>query len=597
MLPKHKIHNTIKLLKQKIDTQDLIVTSADKNAGLVILNKIDYINKTLQFFDENNITEIPKNPINKFSNKVNKTILESKTTLEKLNSNPFIIKNRNPQTPFLYSILKLHKQNHPIRPITASYESPTYKLAKFLNHTLTQLLQYKSHQSIKNSTQLIHNINKITPLQPNSIMISFDIVNLYTNIPIHNTLSILSDILYNHDSFRKNFKLNPIDIQNLLKLFDLTTQQNFFTFNSKYYQMQDGLPMGSPISGILANIFIDHLENKIKLLPEFNNIAIWNRYVDDIFCIWTGTITELHQFHIDINNLSKIKFTIEIEQNNKLNFLDLTLHKDNNHIHYNIYRKPTTTDIVIPHNSYHSPQIKRSAFNFLFNRLISTPLNKIHYNEEYNTILQIALNNKYNFSFIHNIYRKIKQQHIINTIFPHHNVQKTFKAITYNHTIHNKINKIFNKHNINIIPKSQPTIKKILTNIKPKTPAQQKSGIYQIFCNQCPASYIGLTTRNLGTRFKEHSKNQPKSAIGTHIKDSQHSISIDKAKILQTSNNYNQLKILEHLEIHKAIKQPNHNLLNEITFFPEQHLYKRLHPFNNKDTQPHIHAHSPTDPT
>ncbi|XP_031352513.1 uncharacterized protein LOC116177636 [Photinus pyralis] len=345
-------------------------------------------------------------------------------------------------------------------------------------------------------------------------------------------------------------------------------------FNNKTYKMEDGLPMGNPISGLLANIFIDHLELRIKNLPNFKHVTTWLRYVDDIFVIWTGTIEQLHHFHTTINNISDIKFTLETESNNTLNFLDITLYNNNNHISYNIYRKPTTTDVIIPYNSYHSPNIKMAAFNFLFNRLLNTPLNPLDFHNEYNTILQIAQNNNYKPTLINNIFKRIKYKHLLKNIYPHHKYSNKYITIPYYKHIHTHLQKALNPYNITLTNTTHPTLQKILTNYKPKEPHYLQSGIYKITCNDCNCIYIGQTTRKFLTRFTEHNKNKPHSAIGTHINNTKHTISIDNTKILHKTNNYKKLTILEHYEIHKALQDPNFKLINDITEFNDNHLYK-----------------------
>ena len=81
----------------------------------------------------------------------------------------------------------------------------------------------------------------------------------------------------------------------------------------------------------------------------------------------------------------KLKFTLETEQNNSINFLDLTINKTNNTHTYKIYRKPTTTDMVIHNTSNHPRQHKHAAINHI-HRLTKVPLNKQDYNEELNII-------------------------------------------------------------------------------------------------------------------------------------------------------------------------------------------------------------------
>jgi hypothetical protein len=50
---------------------------------------------------------------------------------------------------------------------------------------------------------------------------------------------------------------------------------------------------------------------------------------------------------------SNIRFSMEKEQHNCINFLDLTIHRKNTELEFEIYRKPTQTDIITPNDSCH----------------------------------------------------------------------------------------------------------------------------------------------------------------------------------------------------------------------------------------------------
>jgi hypothetical protein len=63
-----------------------------------------------------------------------------------------------------------------------------------------------------------------------------------------------------------------------------------------------------------------------------------------------------------------MQFTVEEEGNNQLHFLDVTIKKDNYRISFDIYRKPMTTDIIIPQASSHPMEQKLSAIRYLQNR-------------------------------------------------------------------------------------------------------------------------------------------------------------------------------------------------------------------------------------
>ena len=115
--------------------------------------------------------------------------------------------------------------------------------------------------------------------------------------------------------------MHPGIICDINNLFDLCIKQNYFFFDNNIYIQNEGLPMGSPISPILANIFMDNLEKTILSSNNSRNILFWYRYVDDILACFVGSQRQLDLFFNYINNLHpKIKFTLEIEENNSINF-------------------------------------------------------------------------------------------------------------------------------------------------------------------------------------------------------------------------------------------------------------------------------------
>jgi hypothetical protein len=83
------------------------------------------------------------------------------------------------------------------------------------------------------------------------------------------------------------------------------------------------------------------------------------------------------------------------EGNNKINFLDITIHRLHTKLEYKIYRKPASTSTVINSTSCHPVEHKTMAFNFLYNRLSTYPLNETNKNLEAKIIKQIAYENSY----------------------------------------------------------------------------------------------------------------------------------------------------------------------------------------------------------
>src|SRR3978361_589466 len=114
-------------------------------------------------------------------------------------------------------------------------------------------------------------------------------------------------------------------------------------------------------------------------MNESKNICFWYRYVDDVFACFIGSKRQLDLFLKYINNIhpnSNIKFTVEIDVDNKISYLDLTIENKNGRFEFSIYRKPTHTDTTIPYSSNHPSTHKLAAYNSMVHRLLTIPVSR-----------------------------------------------------------------------------------------------------------------------------------------------------------------------------------------------------------------------------
>ena len=120
--------------------------------------------------------------------------------------------------------------------------------------------------------------------------------------------------------------------------------------NKDIISQYDGPAMGAPSSGLIAEIFLQHIEHThIPHLTQKHRILNYCRYVDDIFLVFDSTITNINEILQDFNDLHpKLQFTAKTEIDHTLNYLDITVHRKPTGITTSIYRKPTFTDSIIP---------------------------------------------------------------------------------------------------------------------------------------------------------------------------------------------------------------------------------------------------------
>ena len=83
-------------------------------------------------------------------------------------------------------------------------------------------------------------------------------------------------------------------------------------------------------------------------------IVFWKRQMDDIFFIWRGTKDELELFVWILNGIEhRLQFTLEVEMDGYLPFLDVGIMKENGKLLTKVYRKPTHTQQYINWVSNH----------------------------------------------------------------------------------------------------------------------------------------------------------------------------------------------------------------------------------------------------
>jgi hypothetical protein len=124
---------------------------------------------------------------------------------------------------------------------------------------------------------------ELTKLQTNEHIriITLDIKDMYVNLPIKGIIKTVQFWLNKHNNNSKEIN------EQLLHTLNKIMNQNYFQYEGQIFQPQKVIAMGSPISGTMAEIYLQYLEAiHIKQWLDNREIIFCKRYVDDILIIY-----------------------------------------------------------------------------------------------------------------------------------------------------------------------------------------------------------------------------------------------------------------------------------------------------------------------
>nr|XP_027231121.1 uncharacterized protein LOC113822785 [Penaeus vannamei] len=238
-------------------------------------------------------------------------------------------------------------------------------------------------------------------------MASFDVTNLFTNLPLVETIAIIIDSLFNHSTH-----INGLNKLHFRKLLEFATKDIAFFFNGELYKQIDGVAMGSPLGPTLANIFMCFHEKRwlTNCPPDFRP-SYYYRYVDTLL-LFKSQI-QVQKFLQYMNSQHKnIKFTCELESNGKLPFLDVSISRDNNSFSTATYKKPTYTGLTTKFDSFIPVKYKTNLINTFINRAYKISKSYLIFTKEIDSITDILRRNGFPLFVIQ---RSIRQT--LNNIF------------------------------------------------------------------------------------------------------------------------------------------------------------------------------------
>ena len=280
------------------------------------MDRQDYINKANSLLNQNTYRSIPKDPTTTIKHKLISTLkrIKNQTGLDSLTYKAMYPTGCVP--PKFYGLPKIHKPDTPLRPIVSSCGSVTYSVTKELAKILKPLVG-KSPNHINSTQDFVEQVKHIT-LGPGECLSSYVASALFTSVPIDPALNIIKDLLEKDNTLKERTVLAVNDI---ILLLEFCLKNTYFSFQDQFYEQVEGAAMGSPVSPIVANLYIEYLEQK-ALSTAPHPPRFWCRFVDDTFVIHKEVNKQDFFHHINSVNPA-IKFTVEDnKEDGSIPFLD-----------------------------------------------------------------------------------------------------------------------------------------------------------------------------------------------------------------------------------------------------------------------------------
>ncbi|XP_062714319.1 uncharacterized protein LOC134291055 [Aedes albopictus] len=423
-------------------------------------------------------------------------------------------------------------------------ENPTNRTLKKLNTIIEEWWKDeilgnvvgKTQYHVRNSFDFANEISHVV-VPDGCIMYSLDVVSLYTNVPVEKVYQLVEA------KWKEIQEYTTISWDRVKHAMKTVLEASFFQYDGKFYCQTTGVPMGSPLSPVVANLIMEKVEQEaITQLEEKNiTLSIYRRYVDDCFIVGRREDVEkvVEQFNV-IDE--KLQFTVEEEMDEALRFLDLTLSRSGERIRKMWFPKQKDGRYL----DYHSESPHTHKVNTMI-ALIDRALKLTDPDRRRGE--SIGMNEE-------------KKEE-----------SKKYVSIPYIPGLSEKVSKTLKQHEITASFKPCDKVKNtVFTKLKDAIPPMKQTNVvYSIPCGACEEKeYIGQTSQTLDKRIAQHRNSIRTKASATgltqHAVENGHHFDFSRTRILERIDNYASRLTAEVIHI-KVKKDTTVNLQRDVDGF------------------------------
>ena len=209
------------------------------------------------------------------------------------------------EPPKFYGLPKFHKPPCPLRRITLPRLNHV-RQARWVADIMVPMVGKTPHH-LQNSADLVNKLSQIRVDEDESL-ISFDVSALFTSVTVEESLTLIHETLAADPSVADRTALSPQQVTDLLRMCLTTT---YFKYDGNFYAQIECAAMGSPVSPIVANLFMEDYEGT-ALEAYQDPPTYWGRYVDDALAMIKTANIEPFTQHLNAQH-TIIQWTSELE--------------------------------------------------------------------------------------------------------------------------------------------------------------------------------------------------------------------------------------------------------------------------------------------
>lgn len=415
-----KINKNINKCVEFLLNNGLIVSPADKNLGLTVIPKDWYISELEKYIYNQEIFHKERIDYEKIKKNHDKCFIVEKGQFI---YNYILNLESTPKIPKVYILPKIHKC--PSRPIDINLVKSRYItpnsgwintkastwLAKELQKYVIQI-PWIVESSLDFQNKLANSKFADCVYDGEIVIITADIKEMYPSIS-HNLAK--QTIKFVKDKLDKNLISAKWEVYELV--LDWIFDTSFVEYKNETFKQIKGLPMGNPVSPVIANLTLAMLE--FAILTQYNIRFCMDlyRFLDDVIVfvntsqhdaitIWKVYIQLFNEAPLgygDINIIELLQTGIEINpgEGDGVTFLDLKLSWDSNkNLIIENFDKPMNKHIYTDPNTFYPESYIYNWIHCENVRLIRNCSNSDLYNKNVNQFIEFLKRRNYSINKI-----------------------------------------------------------------------------------------------------------------------------------------------------------------------------------------------------